>query len=288
MAPPSFADLGKDVRDLFSKGFHSGVVKLELKTVAENKVEFKVSGTHATDSGKTDGKIEGKYKAKEYGTTLTETWDTKNTVSCKIENEDKILSGLKIVLDSSFNIGSGVKEGSFKTAYKHSIFNGEIESGLQLKGPVVKSSAVIGCPAEGYEGWLLGGAAAFDTGKNALVKNEMAIAYNTNNLKLVTSLKDLSEFGASVYNKVNKDTEVGVSVNWTAGTTCTKFGVAAKHKIDRSSHLNIAADNSSNLKLGYTNEVSPGVKFTFSGILDTKAISGGDHKLGFGIDMDYS
>ena len=88
-------------------GLDSGVVKLDVKTVADNKVEFKISGTHANDSGKTDGKVEGKYKCKEYGATLTETWDTKNTVGCKVEVEDKVLQGLKVVLDSSFNTGSG-------------------------------------------------------------------------------------------------------------------------------------------------------------------------------------
>ena len=49
-----------------------------------------------------------------------------------------------------------------------------------------------------------------------------------------------------------------MSLGWTAGTTFTKFGLAAKHKIDKTSHVNGAVDNSSNLKLAYTNEVSPG------------------------------
>ncbi|XP_075244290.1 non-selective voltage-gated ion channel VDAC2-like [Convolutriloba macropyga] len=288
MAPPSFADLGKDVRDLFSKGFHSGIVKLDLKTVAENKVEFKISGSHATVSGKTDAKVEGKYKCKDYGTTLTETWDTKNVIGCKVEVEDKLIEGMKLALDSSFHTDSGAKNGSLKTSYKHKCFNGDLESGLMLKAPVLKSSAVIGCPVAGYEGWLLGGLLHFDCGKSAVSKNEMALAYNKGNLKLLSSLKDLSEFGASVYNKVSDSTEVGVSVGWTAGTTFTKFGVAAKHKLDKTSHVNMAADNSNNLKLGYTNEVSPGVKLTLAGVFDTKAISGGDHKLGMGVDVDFS
>ena len=288
MAPPSFADLGKDVRDLFSKGFHNGIVKLDLKTVAENKVEIKVSGSHSHDSAKTDGKVEGKYKCKDWGTTLTETWDTKNTVGAKVEVEDKLVNGLKLVLDSNFNTASGAKDGSLKSVYKHKYFNGELESGLQLKPPVLKASGVLCCPAEGHEGWLLGGSLQFDTAKNALVKQELAIAYNTDALKLVTQLKDLNEFGGTVYNKVNSKTEVGVTVNWTGGTQATKFGVAAKHKLDSQSHVNVAADNANNLKVGYTNEIQPGVKVTFSGALDTKAISGGDHKIGLGLDIDWS
>jgi len=283
MAPPSFADLGKEARDLFTKGFHSGLVKLDLKTVADNKVEFKINGSHATTSGKTDAKVEGKFKCKEYGATLTETWDTKNLIGCKVEVEDKLLEGMKVALDSSFHTDSGAKNGSLKTTYKHKSFTGDLESPLQLKAPVLKSTAVFG-----YDSWLLGGLIHFDCAKSAVAKNELALAYYGGSIKSVVSIKDLSEFGAAVYNKVSDSTEVGVTVGWTAGTTFTKFGVATKHKLDKASHVNVAADNSNNLKIGYTNEVSPGVKLTLSGIFDTKSISGGDHKLGMGVDMDLS
>lgn len=288
MAPPSFADLGKDVRDLFSKGFHNGIVKLDLKTVAENKVEFKVSGSRANDSGKLESKIEGKYKCEDYGLTATETWDTNNKIALKIEHEDKLAKGLKLVLNSNFNTGSGAKDASLKTVFKNSWLNGEIESGLQLKAPVIKAAAVMECPATGHDAWLAGGALEFDTGKNTLLKNELAIGYYTKDLKITSQLKDLNDLTASAYNKVNDNTELGVNVQWSVGTTFTKFGLAAKHKVDKTSHVNFAIDNSSNLKMGYTNEVQPGVKFTFAGVLDTKTISGGDHKIGFGVDFDLS
>ena len=31
MSPPSYADLGKSARDVFGKGFHFGLVKLDVK-----------------------------------------------------------------------------------------------------------------------------------------------------------------------------------------------------------------------------------------------------------------
>ena len=36
MAPPKYADLGKDAKDLLNKNYHFGVVKLEGKTCAAN------------------------------------------------------------------------------------------------------------------------------------------------------------------------------------------------------------------------------------------------------------
>ena len=75
---------------------------------------------------------------------------------------------------------------------------------------------------------------------------------------------NLNDFVVGVYNKVRRGTELGVYVDWSAGTTFTKFGVAAKHKVDKVSQMQVAVDNSSHLKLGYTNEVSPGKQFSLS------------------------
>ena len=288
MAPPCFGDLGKDARDLFSKGFHNGIVKLDLKTVAENKVEFKLSGSHVPASAQTNGKLEAKLKCSKWGSTITETWDTKNLLGVKLELEDQLLKGLKLTLDSNFNASTGAKDGVFKAGFKHSLVNLSLDSGLQIGPPVLNGSIVFGCPAVGHEGWLAGGNVQFDSAKKAVNKHEFALGYDKNDLKLLTSVKNLSEFGGSVYHKVNRDTEVGVDISWVSGTAATKFGVAAKHKLDQSSHVNLAIDNKSNIKLGYTNSIKPGVKVTFAGSLDGKAISGGDHKIGLGLDLDLS
>jgi hypothetical protein len=282
MAPPSFADLGKDARDLFSKGFQNGVVKLDLKTVAENKVEFKVAGTHNTGSSATDAKLEAKYKIPDYGFTLTETWDTKNILGGKFELEDKLRKGLKITLDSSFNTVSGQKDASLKTNYKQDYINFNLDSGLALAPPVINAAGVFS-----YQGWLAGGSVSVDTAKNlAVKKSQLAIGYSSDALKLHSYVKDLQEFGASVYHKVNRNSEVGIDISWVGNTAASRFALAAKHKIDANSFANFSVDNKSNVNLGYTNTVSKGVKLTGSVLLDAKALSGGDHKVGLGLDLE--
>ena len=36
MAPPTYGDLGKSARDVFGKGFHFGLVKLDVKVQEDN------------------------------------------------------------------------------------------------------------------------------------------------------------------------------------------------------------------------------------------------------------
>lgn len=52
MAPPYYADLGKKANDVFSKGYHFGVFKLDLKTKSESGVEFTSGIISNHESGK--------------------------------------------------------------------------------------------------------------------------------------------------------------------------------------------------------------------------------------------
>ena len=136
MAPTTYGDLGKSARDVFGKGYHFSLMKLELKTKTASGVEFTsgklrytddnnrnveescfcikscltswyiflwLGGSSNSDSGKVDGSLETKYKFAEYGTTFTEKWNTSNQLSTTIDVQDKILKGLKLTFDSEFS-----------------------------------------------------------------------------------------------------------------------------------------------------------------------------------------
>lgn len=57
MAPPYYADLGKKSNDVFGKGYHFGVIKLDLKTKSETGVEFTSGITSNQESGKVKKKM---------------------------------------------------------------------------------------------------------------------------------------------------------------------------------------------------------------------------------------
>jgi hypothetical protein len=67
MSPPPYSDLGKNARDVFNKGYHFGLLKLDCKTKTSSGVEFSSGGSSNQDTGKVFGSLETKYKVPDYG-----------------------------------------------------------------------------------------------------------------------------------------------------------------------------------------------------------------------------
>ncbi|XP_077330025.1 non-selective voltage-gated ion channel VDAC1 isoform X4 [Lithobates pipiens] len=106
--PPPYADLGKSARDVFTKGYGFGFIKLDLKTKSENGLEFISSGSANAETSKVTGSLETKYKWAEYGLTFTEKWNTDNALGTEITVEDQLAKGLKLTFDSSFSPNTGL------------------------------------------------------------------------------------------------------------------------------------------------------------------------------------
>ena len=51
---------------------------------------------------------------------------------------------------------------------------------------------------------------------------------------------DGTEFGGSIYQKVNEQLETGVNLAWTAGSNNTSFGIAAKYQLDKDASLSVS------------------------------------------------
>lgn len=107
MAPPPYSDLGKNARDVFGRGYHFGLIKLDCKTKTSSGVEFNTGGTSNQESGKVFGSLETKYKVKEYGLTFSEKWNTDNTLATEIAVQDQLLKGLKVSADVNFSPNTG-------------------------------------------------------------------------------------------------------------------------------------------------------------------------------------
>lgn len=52
---------------------------------------------------------------------------------------------------------------------------------------------------------------------------------------------DGTEFGGSIYQKVNDKLETAVNLAWTAGSNSTRFGIAAKYQLDSSASISVRA-----------------------------------------------
>lgn len=281
MAPPQYADLGKSAKDLFNKGYNYGTVKLDVKTKTKNAIDLNVTGEHNTDVQKSLGTLEAKYKAPAHGLTFVEKWNTDNILKSELTVEDTLLKGLKLTLDTSFAPASGKKSGVLKTQYKHDKFllNGDID--LDLAGPVVHKSLVVG-----HLGWLFGVQVSWDTVKSQLTRNNFAVGYQANDFTLHTNVNDGTEVGGSIYQRVNDQLELGVSLSWSSVNNATRFALASKYQLDKYANVQAKVNNLSQVGLSYTQQLRDGVKLVLSTLVDGKNINGGGHKLGLGLELE--
>lgn len=75
------------------------------------------------------------------------------------------------------------KTGRFKTAYSHERVRLDGDVNVDLAGPLINASAVVG-----YQGWLAGYQLAFDSQKSKLTGNNFALGYTTGDFVLHTNV----------------------------------------------------------------------------------------------------
>lgn len=281
MAPPVFADLGKSANDILSKGYHFSQVKLDVKTKTAEGIELNSGGTSNLDSGKVSGNLETKYKLKDLGMTFTEKWTTDNQLNTKIDVEDQLLKGLKLTLDTSFSPQTGAKSGKVKAELKQDAVTVNSDVDLNLGGPVVNASAVIG-----HNGWLVGYSLAFDSAKSKLIKNHFGLGYSVGDFTLHTNVQDGQVFNGSVYHKVSGAIETGVTLGWTASSNATTLGLGCKYVLDSDASIRAKVNNASQIGLGYQQKLRPGVTLTLSSLIDGKNFNQGGHKLGLALELE--
>ncbi|KAG9510308.1 Voltage-dependent anion-selective channel protein 2, partial [Fragariocoptes setiger] len=281
MAPPSYADLGRASRDLFSKHYHFGIVKLDVKTKTPAGVEFVINGLNNTDRGSVAASLETKYNIKSYGISLKEKWNTDNVLSGEATAEDYFVKGLKLGLSGTFAPQSGKKTVKFTSGYKSLFFNINSDVDLDYAGALFNSAGVFG-----YLGWLAGMKMAYDPTKNKLSSSNFALGYQCGDLHVTTHMEDGQKYECAVYQRLNDSTEVGVNIGWANGSNQTRFGIGCHYRLDRDSAIRTKVNNSSQIGLGFIHRLRPGINMTLSAMVDAKNFNQGGHKLGMGFELE--
>ncbi|KAF7284095.1 hypothetical protein GWI33_022556 [Rhynchophorus ferrugineus] len=272
MAPPPYSDLGKKAKDVFNKGYHFGLIKLDCKTKSSSGVEFSTGGTSNQESGK---------------------WNTDNTLSTDLSVQDQGLQGLKLsacldfaphtggqyrVKDFNLNLGHNIsdewgkietkavwkiaqKTGNVKTAFVNNQVAINADADFTPDGPKVTGSAVVG-----YQGWLAG--------------------FTSGDFTLHSNVDDGQEFGGSIYQKINPKLETGITLNWSSGSSNTKFGIGAKYDLDKDASVRFKVNNASQIGLGYQQRLRDGVTLTLSSLIDGKNFNQGGHKIGLALELE--
>lgn len=280
MAPPPYSDLGKNANDVFGKGYHFGLLKLDCKTKTHSGVEFNTGGTSDQESGKVFGSLQTKYSVKDYGLTFSEKWNTDNTLATEVSVADQLVKGLKLTGSLVFSPNTGSKSGGVKAAFQNERVAVNLDTDIGSEGPVVGASAVIG-----YQGWLAGCQAAFDSDKGKITKNNFALGFSTGDFILHTNVDDGQEFGGSIYQKVSNRMETGIQLAWSAGSNNTRFGIGAKYDLDPDASIRAKVNNQSQIGLGYQQRLREGITLTLSALIDGKNFNSGGHKIGLALEL---
>ncbi|KAM6105765.1 non-selective voltage-gated ion channel VDAC2 isoform 2-T3 [Pterocles gutturalis] len=179
----------------------------------------------------------------------------------KLDVKTKSASGVEFTTSGSSNTDTGKVNGSLETKYKWAEYGLTFTEKWNTDNTLGTEIAIEDQIARGLK-------LTFDT----------TFSPNTGN--------DGSEFGGSIYQKVSDNLETAVNLAWTAGSNSTRFGIAAKYKLDSTASISAKVNNSSLVGVGYTQTLRPGVKLTLSALIDGKSINAGGHKLGLGLELE--
>lgn len=281
MAPPTYSDMGKSARDIFGQGYHFGLLKMDVKTKTKSDIEFSCGGVSNQDTGKVFGTLETKYKFSEYGFTFNEKWNTDNTLVANVTFADKLLKGLTLGYNCTFAPQTGSKTGKLNTSYKHEYVSANADFDLSLSaGPLINASTVVG-----YQGWLAGYQAAFDTQRNKLTKNNVAIGFAASDFTLHTAMDNGCDFNGSIYHKVKPNLQGAINVAWNSSNNVTQLGIGAKYDLDEDASVRAKINSHLQVGLGYQQKLREGVTLILSTNIDGKNFGSGGHKIGFALDL---
>lgn len=286
--PPSFADLGKATRNLLSKGYDYGAVKLEAKSRTSTGLEITTGGNSHLGTGKISGGLELKLPVDTNATlgtvpfTLKGKWTTDNAFHTELSIEDQIVKGLKFAVETAYAIPNAKKTGKIKAAYKRHHVNSNIDVNFNFAGPTVDGAIVLG-----YRGFLAGYHLAYDTASPKLTKSNFGFGYAAQDFQFTSIVANGTDFQGSISHKVNSALETAVSFAWNKDSpTAPSFIIGAKYNIEKDTSISAKINQASALGLSFSQVLRPGVKLTLSSLIDVKNFDAGGHLVGLSLNFD--
>ncbi|XP_070403363.1 non-selective voltage-gated ion channel VDAC1-like [Nothobranchius furzeri] len=105
----------------------------------------------------------------------------------------------------------------------------------------MNGTATHGAGVAGYECWLAGYQPTFEAGRNKITQSNLAAGSKTDEFQLHTNVNYGTEFGGSIYQKVDEKLETAVNLAWTAGNSNTRIGIAAKYQMDPDASFSVSS-----------------------------------------------
>ena len=214
------------------------------------------------------------------GITVNGSFNTASLLDAKVELTDLLADGVKADLQQLWNPAKGGSAIQKLT--------------LAFKNPNIHTRAFINhAPATGNidsvvdfvagdQGFLVGGEAGYDVQKAAVTKYSFALGYQaqTYSANLIAT-QNLNIIAATLYQKVNSATEVGVKTGYDVqAAKASGLEAAAKYKLDPLSFAKAKLNDRGILALAYNTKLNTAVTFGVGMSLDTTKLNEAGHKLG--------
>lgn len=283
-AARDFADMLKSATDLLSSTFKfDNTVKLETKT--QDGLKVKTQGKLAASGF--SGKLEGSFSRNNLEFKDLSI-DTSSNVGGKMTLVG-VADGLNLTFAAKDGLVAANKcSARFGFNYKKAdlaTFNMDVNV---IDGPVVSADAMVN-----YQGVLVGGNVELDTG----LRNAKAMDWTTYNVGLgydggdfvvgVTSAKKFSQFNGGFYQKVNADTKIAATVNYTvqdgekksAGdAVCLSVGGA--YALSGDTTVNGKFNSKGQVSGSYTQAFNSAVTLIAAAQVNAMDLGSDDHKFG--------
>lgn len=267
--PPTFADHGKAVKDLFSKKY-SFDRSITVKSTALNGTELETVG-QALPTGYA-GSAQAKYKNSDYGT-----WEAKFATSGTTTyswESDKLQDGLKVKLS-----GNEKPAGAVDLTYKQD--STALTASVKSSG---KATSVTAAAVVGFDGVSVGGEVVYDVSGQAVTDYNAAAQYTQ--LDFVAALKTANQaddIAVSYLHQCSKDCAFGGQLTYNIASGQRTITAGGEYRVDANVTVKGKANNAGTITTMVEHKLPRQVTFRLTTEFDANTHSTVPEKFGLGL-----
>ncbi|KYQ53384.1 Voltage-dependent anion-selective channel protein 2 [Trachymyrmex zeteki] len=285
MEVPSFADLGKNARDVFKTGYHhgKGLIKFNIKTKFAKRFQLTSDTTLNFEVSKLSGLMETKYKANAGALLLK--WTTDGVLFLGYEFNGLLMKGVDLLSECSYNPETAAK--SVKVGSK--FINKRINARCEISNDLDSGSNLLGSVVVKCRDLLLGYQGGYDTASNRITKNDVGVAYSCPDIDLHFRCTCIPHvYGLSVLYKARRDLDIAANGIYAKRGDVQKWtvGAGAKCKIDERSTLRFKFNTDLQLATSLLQKISDGVTLILSFNIDCANVTRGGHRVGLALNVE--
>lgn len=278
MAPPSYDDVGKTASDILNNDYCFDK-KLKVKTTTNNGVSLTVENVMSSKG--VNGKLTSKFSP--FDGISVDKFGVKTNGRVFVEATlNNALEGAEFTIAAEDGAGKEVS-GNFGFSYGADAF--QLDASVDfIKGPTLSAAGTFG-----YDGFVLGGAATFNTGADAgsgggLSDYNGSLSYIGGDFtaSLGTSSK-ASVYGVSIHHNVSADTQVATQFDFNSGDSAKLLTLGGIYTVDSDTKVQGKIDSNGVVSTNLIQAVSSKVQLIASAQVDAKNFTGDSHKFGLSL-----